>query len=81
MPVRLLIQIIGKFSNNFSHHTDKSHFLILLWNELILKQLLPKEYSQTCIKRTSTKQSPSIKLSLTEVPEIISLNYSKTDLH
>ena len=47
----------------------------------MLKQLLPKEYSQTCIKRTSTKQSPSIKLSLTEVPEIISLNYSKTDLH
>ena len=32
-------------------------------------------YSQTCIKRTS------INLSLTKVPEIISLNYSKTDLH
>ena len=37
-------------------------------------------YSHTCIMRPSFTQSPSIKLSLAIVPEIISLNFCKTDL-
>ena len=38
-------------------------------------------YSQTCIRRICIKQSPSIKQSLTKVPKIVSLYYSKTGLY
>lgn len=38
-------------------------------------------YSQTCIRRICIKQSPSIKRSLTKVPKIVSLYYSKTGLY
>ena len=38
-------------------------------------------YSQTCIKRPCIKRSPSIKRSVTKVPKISPLNYSKCELY
>ena len=60
----------GGFSHSFGFESATKHGFVTDFSKCLT------QYNQTCIKRTCIKWSPSIKRSLTKVPEIIFLNFS-----